>query len=79
MESKLKALLVGAGMGDIVMPHNQFVKEHKNLLGVLKRGKRSELDAEYADQAKELKAHGGSKSSGWMKTDLPYVQPSKKL
>ena len=54
MEAKLRDLLVGAGMGHIIMPHKQFVKEHKNLLGVLKRGKRSELDAEYADQAKEL-------------------------
>jgi len=55
MEEKLKALLVGAGMGDIIMPRKQFIKEHKNLLKVLKKGKRSELNAEYKDQARELK------------------------
>jgi len=75
MEGKLRDLLVGAGMGSIVMPHNQFVKEHKNLLGVLKRGKRSELDAEYADQAKELEEHGGSKaSSGFIRRMLGEVK-----
>jgi len=75
MEGKLRDLLVGAGIGDIVMPHKQFVKEHKNLLGVLKRGKRSELDAEYADQAKELASHGGSKaSSGFIRRMLGEVK-----
>jgi hypothetical protein len=66
MEAKLRDLLVGSGMADILMPHSKFVKEHKNLLGVLKRGKRSELDAEYADQAKELQAHGGTRNSGFI-------------
>ena len=54
MEDKLRDLLVGAGIGDIVLSRKKFIKEHKNLLGVLKKGKRSELDAEYADQAAEL-------------------------
>lgn len=56
------------------MPRNQFVKEHKNLLGVLKRGKRSELDAEYADQAKELKAHGGTRNSGFIQRMMGEVK-----
>ena len=74
MEAKLRDLLVGAGIGDILMPRNQFVKEHKNLLGVLKRGKRSELDAEYADQAKELKAHGGTRNSGFIQRMMGEVK-----
>jgi len=74
MEGKLRDLLVGAGIGDIVMPHKQFVKEHKNLLNVLKRGKRSELDAEYADQAKELQAHGGTRNSGFIQRMLGEVK-----
>ena len=74
MEGKLRDLLVGAGIGDILMPRNQFVKEHKNLLGVLKRGKRSELDAEYRDQAKELEAHGGTRNSGFIQRMLGEVK-----
>jgi len=66
MEGKLRDLLVGAGMSNIVMPHKDFVKEHRHLLKVLKSGKRSELDAEYKDQAKELKAHGGRVN--WLQT-----------
>jgi hypothetical protein len=74
MEAKLRDLLVGSGIAHILMPHNQFVKEHKNLLGVLKRGKRSELDAEYADQAKELEAHGGTRNSGFIQRMMGEVK-----
>jgi hypothetical protein len=66
MEGKLRDLLVGAGIGDIIIPRKDFIKEHKNLLGVLKSGKRSALDAEYKDQAKELQAHGGTRNSGFI-------------
>ena len=41
-------------MGGVSIPKPAFIKEHKNLLGVLKRGKKSELRAEAKDQAKEL-------------------------
>lgn len=61
MEDKLHALLTGAGIGDIIIPRKEFVKEHKNLLKVLKSGKKSALNAEYRDQARELKdGIGGS-------------------
>ena len=66
MEGKLRDLLVGAGIGDIIIPRKDFIKEHKNLLGVLKSGKRSALDAEYKDQAKELQEQGGSRNSGFI-------------
>lgn len=73
--TKLEALLTGAGVGDVLIPHKAFVKEHKNLLGVLKRGKRSELDAEYKDQASELASHGGSKqSAGFIRRMLGEVK-----
>ena len=45
---------VRRGRGGVSITKPAFIKEHKNLLGVLKRGKRSELNAEYADQSKEL-------------------------
>jgi hypothetical protein len=40
--------------GGVSISKKAFVKEHKNLLGVLKRGKKSELKAEAKDQSKEL-------------------------
>lgn len=39
----------------IKMSKKDFVKEHKKLVSVLRRGKRSELSAEAKDQSKELK------------------------
>jgi hypothetical protein len=74
MEGKLRDLLVGAGIGDILIPRKDFVKEHKNLLKVLKSGKRSELDAEYRDQARELEAEGGSRNSGFIQRMLGEVK-----
>lgn len=47
-------------MGGVSISKPAFIKEHKNLLGVLKRGKKSELRAEAQDQAQELaKVQGG--------------------
>jgi hypothetical protein len=41
----------GAG---ITIPKDKFIKEHTNLLKVLKKGNPAQLKAEYKDQAKEL-------------------------
>lgn len=49
-----KVAMETRGMGKVSISKKAFVKEHKNLLGVLKRGKKSELRAEAKDQAKEL-------------------------
>ena len=47
-------------MGGVSISKPAFIKEHKNLVGVLKRGKKSELRAEANDQAQELaKVMGG--------------------
>ena len=51
-EAQRKALY--ANTGGVSIPKKEFIKEHKNLLGVLKRGKRSELSKEAKDQANEL-------------------------
>lgn len=56
------AIAVGEGRrrrGGVSMSKKAFVKEHKNLIGVLKKGKRSELNAEARDQAAELKKMTG--------------------
>lgn len=54
-EAQMRALYASMPhKGGVSITKPAFIKEHKNLLGVLKRGKRSELDAELADQSKEL-------------------------
>jgi hypothetical protein len=57
MDPKLLDMLKGAGVGDIVMPRKQFIKEHKNLLKVLKSGDEELLAKEYADQMSEMKRY----------------------
>jgi hypothetical protein len=42
------------GAKAITIPHTEFVKEHKKLLGILKRPTKAKLEAEYADQSSEL-------------------------
>ena len=54
-EAQMRALYAAMRKeGGVSITKPAFIKEHKNLLRVLKRGKRSELNAEYADQAHEL-------------------------
>jgi hypothetical protein len=51
------------------MPRSQFIKEHKNLLKVLKRGDPKELMKEHADQKAELAAElkgGRGRASGFI-------------
>jgi len=43
----------------ITMPVEKFVKEHKNLLHILREGTPEQRQAEAADQAKELQAYTG--------------------
>lgn len=50
----MEDLLLGAGLRDILIPRKQFIKEHKNLLKVLKTGNKKEMKKEYQDQKKEL-------------------------
>jgi hypothetical protein len=61
-KAQMKALYVAMRKeGGVNIPEGKFIKEHKHLLGVLKRGKRSELNAEARDQSAELsEITGGS-------------------
>lgn len=49
-------LVRGAGLGDTIrMPKSQFVREHKKLVGILKKGTRKQQLAEASEQSAELK------------------------
>lgn len=64
----LMELLQGSGVEDIMMPRADFIKEHKRLIGVLRRGKPEELKHEAADQSAELQQQlkGGRGPSLWI-------------
>lgn len=65
-----------SGKGKVSMSKKQFVKEHKNLLGVLKRGKKSELRAEAKDQSEELeKVLKGAGIFDWLFKKKAKVAP----
>lgn len=44
-------------MKDILIPHNAFVKEHKKLIAILKKGSKKEQAKEAKEQMKELLKH----------------------
>ncbi len=44
-------------MANVCMTGKQAVREHKKLVGVLKRGDKKELSEEAKDQAKELRQY----------------------
>ena len=67
LDAKTYDLISGAGMESILMPRKQFVKEHKNLLKVLKSGDPKALKKEYADQKRELE--GELKGGVYTKND----------
>jgi len=54
IDEKVYHLLAGAGLEPILMPRSQFIKEHKNLLKVLKSNDPKQLRKEYAEQKAEL-------------------------
>ena len=68
MSDDLMDLIRGSGAEDIMMPRADFIKEHKRLIGVLRRGKPAELKSEAADQAAELQQQlsGGRGPSIWV-------------
>lgn len=45
--------------GEITIPRRNFIKEHRNLLNVLKHGSKADRLKEAADQAAELKKETG--------------------
>ncbi len=54
LDSHCYEMVAGAGLEPILMPRKQFIKEHKNLLNVLKSGDPVALQKEYKDQKAEL-------------------------
>ena len=70
MEQELIDTLVGAGLGHIVMPRKEFMKEHKHLIGLLRKYRQHpELAKEAASQEAEMKSYTGgfSKQSGFIR------------
>jgi hypothetical protein len=68
MSDDLMELLQGSGVEDIIMPRSAFIKEHKKLIGVLRRGNPAELKKEAAEQGAELQKQlsGGRGPSAWI-------------
>lgn len=54
VDSACYELIAGAGLEPILIPRKAFIKEHKNLLKVLKSGDPSALRKEYEEQKSEL-------------------------
>jgi hypothetical protein len=64
MNDALVSLLNGAGIGDILIPKKDFIKEHKHIVGLLNKYNIPELKAEADKQAEELKAETGVDLTG---------------
>lgn len=64
MNPYLAELLHGAGIGDIIIPKKEFVKEHRHLVELLNRYDIPALRKEANDQAHELKIKGGKVKCG---------------
>ena len=56
-----KYLGVGGAKNEVVIPKEDFVKEHKHLIGLLSSSDDPKLKKEAESQAKELKSKGGKK------------------
>lgn len=73
IDRKTYDLISGAGMESILMPRKQFVKEHKNLLKVLKSGDPKALAKEYKDQKEELEGSGLAEDKRYINSKTPYT------
>ncbi len=68
MNRDLFELLKGAGLEHIVIPRNDFIKEHKHLIQLLKRSDDPALRKEASSQKKELEAMtGGNAKAGFIR------------
>lgn len=52
-------MMMGAGLGDVIIPKKEFVKEHKHLVSLLNRSGMPALQKEAKKQSAELKMKGG--------------------
>lgn len=59
-------LMRGAGLGDVLIPKKEFVKEHERLVKLLNQSDIPALRKEAKDQQAELKKEGGSGKSNFI-------------
>jgi hypothetical protein len=64
MNDALVSLLNGAGVGDILIPKKDFIREHKHIVGLLNKYNIPELKTEANKQAEELKTETGVDLTG---------------
>ena len=66
MDKRVYRLLCGAGLEDIVIPKDEFVKEHRRLIKLLGESDDARMRKEAKSQQKELDMKGGSWQSGFI-------------
>ena len=59
-------MMEGAGLGDVLIPKKEFVKEHERLVKLLNQSDIPALRKEAKDQQAELKKEGGSGKSNFI-------------
>ena len=66
----LVEMMGGAGLGHLMIPRETFIREHKNLIGLLNRYPHPDLKKEAASQARELKdmtGGAGGRATGFVR------------
>jgi hypothetical protein len=63
--------------GGVSVSKKQFVKEHTKLINVLRKGKRSQLNAEASEQSKELKKVRGGRAERQRPNQPPHLQATQ--
>jgi hypothetical protein len=56
----------GAGLGDVLIPKEEFIKEHERLVALLNHGNKKSLRKEAKEQKAELETRGGSGKSNFI-------------
>lgn len=59
-------LMQGAGLGDVLIPKEEFIKEHERLIKLLNSGDKKSLRKEAKEQQAELATRGGSGKSNYI-------------
>ena len=73
----------GAGLGDVLIPKEEFIKEHERLVALLNHGNKKSLRKEAKEQQAELETRGGSGKSNFIarlmaETKYKHRSPSDK-
>lgn len=61
-----RELMNGAGLGDVLIPKKEFVKEHERLVALLNQSDIPALQKEAKEQKSELAKRGGSQKSNFI-------------